>query len=169
MMTGLFFKRAMHDLRNNRFLNTVTVITISLSVLIVSSFALFFTNANELLNSWKRGIRALVYLTPEADVANRLELKYKIQQLTGVEEARFISKKEALAQMKVQMHRQSSLLENMETNPLPDAFEVRLVSESQSMTEIEKLSRALEALPFVDEVEYGQQWIKKFTTIINVF
>jgi len=37
--------------------------------------ALFFTNTNELLNSWKKGIRALVYLNPDADDAKRLDLK----------------------------------------------------------------------------------------------
>ena len=168
-MKLFFLKRAVQDILNNRFLNTVTVVTIALSVLIVSSFALFFTNANELLDTWKKGIRALVYLDPSADDANRLDLKYNIQKLEGVEEARFISRKEALAQMKVQMGRQASLLEGLASNPLPDAFEVRLKPESQTMAEIERLSKALEALPHIDKVEYGQQWIGKFTSIINVF
>ncbi len=168
-MKSLLFKRALQDILNNRFLNTVTVITIALSVLIVSSFALFFTNANELLDTWKKGIRALVYLNPETTDANRLDLKYNIQKLNGVSEARFISRKEALAQMKVQMGRQSSLLESLKPNPLPDAFEVRLSPDSQTMAAIEKLSKAIELLPHVDEVEYGRQWIGKFTNIINMF
>jgi cell division transport system permease protein len=168
-MKLFFLKRAVQDMLNNRFLNTVTVVTIALSVLIVSSFALFFTNANELLDTWKKGIRALVYLSPSADDANRLDLKYNIQKLEGVEEARFISRKEALDQMKVQMGRQASLLEGLASNPLPDAFEVRLKPESQTMAEIERLSKALEALPHIAKVEYGQQWIGKFTSIINVF
>jgi len=168
-MKLFFFKRALQDILDNRFLNTVTVITIALSVLIVSSFALFFTNANELLDTWKKGIRALVYLDPSANEANRLDLKYNIQQLEGVSEARFISRKDALDQMRVQMGRQASLLEGLESNPLPDAFEVRLKPESQTMADIERLSRAIEALPHIDKVEYGQQWIGKFTSIINVF
>ena len=168
-MKLFFFKRAVQDILNNRFLNTVTVITIALAVLIVSAFALFFTNANELLDTWKKGIRALVYLDPSANDANRLDLKYNIQKLEGVSEARFISRKDALAQMKIQMGRQASLLEGLESNPLPDAFEVRLKPESQTMVEIERLSKAIETLPHIDKVEYGQQWIGKFTSIINVF
>lgn len=168
-MKLFFFQKALQDILNNRFLNTVTVTTIALSVLIVSSFALFFYNANELLDTWKKGIRALVYLDPAADDANRLDLKYNIQKLAGVSEARFISRKEAMAQMKVQMGRQASLLEGLESNPLPDAFEVRLKPESQTMAEIERLSKAIEALPHIGKVEYGQQWIEKFISIINVF
>ena len=168
-MKLFFFKRALQDILNNRFLNTVTVVTIALSVLMVSSFALFFNNANELLDTWKKGIRAFVYLAPGTTDANRLDLKYNIQKLAGVNEARFISRKEALDQMKAQMGRQSSLLEGLESNPLPDAFEVRLKPESQTMAEIEKLSQAIEALPHIDKVEYGQQWIGKFTSIITIF
>ena len=168
-MQSFFFKRALQDIRNNRFLNTITVITIALSVLIVSTFTLFFTNANELLDTWKRGIRALVYLQPNTDDANRLDLKYNLQQLKGVSEARFISRKEALAQMKSRLGRQSSLLNGLEPNPLPDAFEVHLLPESQTMAEIERLAKTIESLPHVDEVEYGQEWIGKFTNIINIF
>lgn len=168
-MNLFFFKKALQDLVNNRFLNTVTVITIALSVLIVSSFALFFDNANDLLDTWKGGIRALVYLDPDADDANRLDLKYNIQKLEGVSEARFISRKEALAQMKVHMGRQASLLEGLASNPLPNAFEVRLKPESQTMAGIERLATAIESLPHIDQVEYGQQWVGKFTGLINVF
>ena len=168
-MKLFFFKRALQDLLNNRFLNTVTVITIALSVLIVSTFALFFDNANHLLDTWKEGIRALVYLDPEADDASRLDLKYNIQQLAGVSDARFISREEALAQMKTHMGRQSSLLDGLASNPLPDAFEVRLKPESQTMAEIERLARAIETLPHIDKVEYGQQWVGKFTSLIEVF
>jgi len=58
------YKRAVLDILNNRFLNTVTIITIALSILVVSAFYLFFVNAGEIMNAWKRGIRVIAYLEP---------------------------------------------------------------------------------------------------------
>ena len=97
------------------------------------------------------------------------DTKYNLQKLPGVSEARFISRQEALERMTAQMGRQSSLLQGLESNPLPDAFEVQLRPESQTMVEIERLSKAIEALPHVEDVEYGQEWIGKFTNIIRIF
>ena len=57
-----YLKRALQDIRQNRFLSLVTIVTIALSILIVSAFALFFLNANDLINAWKKGVHIMVYL-----------------------------------------------------------------------------------------------------------
>lgn len=168
-MITLFFKKALQDILSNRFLNTVTIVTIGLSILIVSSFTLFFINTNALLNSWKKGIRVLVYLEPQATEANRLDLRYQIQQIENVQEIHFISKGTALKRLKDQMKHHSSLLENLKRNPLPDAFEIRITDASRELEKVAALAEKIKSLPQVEEVEYGQHWIAKFSHIINMF
>jgi cell division transport system permease protein len=162
-------KRAIQDIRQNRFLNAVTIITIALSILIVSAFALFFINTNDLMNAWKRGIRIMAYLKPETPQAEIPELKKKIQNMYGVSEARFISKEDALNGLKTHMKRQSSLLDNLRENPLPDTFEILMIASSQSWERVEMLAADIEKLYQVAEVEYGQRWLERFTNIFNLF
>jgi len=168
-MLFVFYKRAIKDILDNRFLNIVTVITIAISILIASAFFLFFINANDIVSSWKKGIRLMAYLKPGTDAAGLIELKRKIKGILGVQEAIFISKEEALTRLKEQMQRQASLFENLKENPLPDAFEVRMAPALQEEAAVEKIARRIESLPRVDEVEYGQLWFKRFTNIINLF
>ena len=168
-MITLFFKKALQDILSNRFLNSVTIVTIGLSILIVSSFALFFINTNALLDFWKKGIRVLVYLEPQATEANRLDLRYQIQQMENVQEIHFISKETALRRLKNQMKNHSSLLENLKENPLPDTFEIRIIDASRELTKVAALAEKIKSLSQVEEVEYGQHWIAKFSHIINIF
>ena len=168
-MITLFFKKALQDILSNRFLNSVTIVTIGLSILIVSSFALFFTNTNALLDFWRKGIRVLVYLEPQATESNRLDLRYQIQQMENVQEIHFISKETALKRLKDQMRNHSSLLENLKDNPLPDAFEIRIIDTSRELTKVTALADKIKSLSQVEEVEYGQHWVAKFSHIINIF
>lgn len=166
---NIFVKRAVQDIRQNRFLNAVTIITIALSILIVSAFALFFINTNDLMNAWKKGLRIMVYLKSNTQKKEIPALKKKIQTMYGVSDTRFISKEQALNQLKTQMKRQSALLKNLRENPLPDAFEIRMVASAQSWEKVEALSHKIESFPQVDEVEYGQRWLERFTNIFNLF
>lgn len=165
----LFYKRTIQDILDNKFLNAVTIITIALSVLIVSAFVLFFINATDIMNASEKGIRIMAYLKPDIPKTMVLDVKQKIQGIYGIEDARFVSKEEALKQLKDQMKRQSSILMNLEENPLPDAFEVRIIASSQHLEDVEILAKQLESIPWVDEVEYGQKWLGRFTNIFNLF
>ena len=168
-MITLFFKRALDDIFKNRFLNLVTIITISLSILIASAFILFFTNTSDIINSWKKGLRIMAYLKPGINSDGLKNLKQAIQALDDVDNLKFISKQEALVRLKAQMDHQSSLFENLTHNPLPDSVEIRMKASTESWQHIDSLASQIEAQPQVDEVEYGQRWVGRFAHILSLF
>lgn len=168
-MTILFFKRAIEDFHNNQLLNVITLLTISLSILIVSAFILFFINTNEMMNFWKKGLRIMAYLEPDLTASKRMESMRRIQSMSGVENVHFISKEDALKQLKAQMKRQASLFDNLIENPLPNAFEIRMSASTQTWEKVEFLAAQIESLDPVTEVEYGQKWLGRFTQIFNLF
>lgn len=164
-----FFRRAIKDILENRFLTVITVATIALSIMIASAFALFFINAGDLMNLWQKGIRMMVYLKPGTSEAGRLDTKFRLQGISGVQNATFISKEEAMAKLKSQMQHHTALLDNLKENPLPDAFEITIEPSARNSTELDFLAERITSLPTVAEVEYGQQWIRRFSNIINLF
>ena len=168
MMT-LFFRRAIDDILKNGFLNLVTVITISLSILITSAFILFFINTDDVINSWKSGLRIMAYLKPGINNTERDLLKQNIQTLDGVQSVQYIPKEEGLRLLKAQMENQASVLDNLTENPLPDSFEIRMSANVESWQRIASLAARIEGLPHVEEVEYGQRWIGRFIDIFNLF
>jgi hypothetical protein len=87
-----YLKRALQDIRQNRFLSLVTIVTIALSILIVSAFALFFLNANDLINAWKKGVHIMVYLENDVAKTEISRLQKLLHGMVGVEEVHFISR-----------------------------------------------------------------------------
>jgi cell division transport system permease protein len=168
-MLILFFRRAVEDFRNNRLLNIVTLLTISLSILIASAFILFFINTSEIMNFWKKGLRIMAYLKADVPRSELSNIKQQIQAMDGVESLRFISKEDALNQLKAQMQRQASLFDNLDKNPLPDGFEIEISPANQSWEKIEALAAQIESLDAVEEVEYGQKWFGHFTQLFELF
>lgn len=168
-MNTVHLERAIQDLKNNLFLHLVTIVTIMLSVLIVSTFVLFLTNAKALMTSWQKGVRIIVYMEDNLQAVDRDHLEQEIKQMSGVTSITFISKEAALEKMKSRMGGQQSLLENLDANPLPDAFEVRIDPARKNWKEIEMLAIHIESSHLVADVEYGKNWLKRFTGLLTLF
>ncbi len=166
---NLYYQKAIQDMLGNRFLNIVTVVIIALSIFIVSTVALFIVNINDIMHSWEKGIRIMVYLKANGSQENRIELEKTIRNIEGVAEVRFISKQEALSLLQQQMKGQPSLFEDLKENPLPDAFEIRVTPTPEIKEKVEVLASRLNSLPLVDEVEYGQRWLGRFSNIVHLF
>lgn len=111
----------------------------------------------------------MAYLEPGLDTAAAADLEQRIQGLDGVRSVKFISKTEALTMLKAQMSRQASIFENLSENPLPDAFEIRLRTPEHNWETVESTAARLEALDQIEEVQYGQSWIGRFTNIFKLF
>jgi cell division transport system permease protein len=164
-----FLQKALKDISENRLLNAVAIITIALSVLIVSAFGLFFINANELLTSWKNGIRVMVYLTPSLDTEEITTTQQMLESMAGVQYAVFVDQETALGTFRKQLKGQDSILDNLKENPLPDAFELHLDPEAREEGQVEAMADEIRALSMVTDVEYGQQWVGSILSVLSLF
>lgn len=162
-------KRALRDIKQNAFLNLVCVLTISLSVFIVSAFLLFFINATDFLDGWRQGVRIIVYLSDGTTEAQRGTLMAAIKQTGAAEDMTFLSKEAALEDLRGKIGEQSSLLEGLDKNPLPDSLEITLKASCCGPADIEKLAGRVKGLPNVENVEYAQKWLHRFNGIYNLF
>lgn len=163
-----FVKKALADIRLNRFLNLITIITISLSILVVSVFLLFFENASRVIESWNQGGRAMIYLKDDFSMDMLPGLKAEINALGKIDEMVYISNTQALNKLKKEMSSRSTFLKTLKENPLPDALEITMQS-YDSFEQVQSFAQSIKAIDIVDDVEYGQGWLGKFLKIFNLF
>lgn len=164
---GSYLKRAVRDMRGNGFLNAVTVVTITLGILIVSAYSLLYVNAANLIDQWQAGLRVMVYLDPGLSQAQVMDLKRGVAERLAVRQVRYIPRDEALELLRGQMQRQASLLARLPENPLPDALQIEPAS-AADLGALERLAREVEALPGVEEVEYGQRWLGRLAYLFDL-
>ena len=162
-------QRAFTDILSSKYVHAVCIITIALSVYILSAFSLFYINVTELLDAWKKGIRIIVYLDENVAQEQRTELIGAVGKFKGVAEIGFISKDAALADLKEKIGQQSSLLDGLDENPLPDSLEIRLSETYRKLADLEKLANDIRGLPHVQDIEYAQKWLYRFTGVYNLF
>lgn len=163
-----FLSKALTDIRSNRFLNIITIMTIALSILLVSVFMLFFENTGRVLSAWNQGGRAMVYLSDSFTPAMLPNVKEQLLSTGGIEKMVFIPKTQALERLKQEIGSKTRFLSTLQENPLPDAIEITMTTHS-SFDRIQKAADRIEALDIVDTVEYGQAWLGRFFKLFNLF
>lgn len=163
-----YIKKAVIDIRSNRFLNVITIMTIALSILVISVFMLFFENTSRLLEAWNQGGRAMVYLSDSFTIDRMPELKEKILSRGQIIEINFISRDDALEKLRQDMTSRSAFLKTLKDNPLPHAFEIRMQA-SNDFDKVRKIADEIKGLDMVEDVEYGQGWLGRFLNIFNLF
>ena len=168
-MMPLPVQRAVRDYRNHKYLHGLCALTIALSVFIVSAFSLFYLNATEVLDAWRKGIRIIAYLSAETTDADRKTLTATTARLEGVAHVAFVSREAAFEELKLKLGDQTSLLAGLSDNPLPDAIEIRLSDAYHNLEDIDKLADRIRSLEYVDDVEYAQKWLHRFKGVYNLF
>jgi len=168
-MIRIYIKRAIEDIRNNPMITLVTIVTIALSVLIVSAFALFYANIGKMLSTWQEGIRIIAYLKIDATEAQIAEFQKNLSQIPELDRIQFIPRDQALEQLREQLKHQESLLTHLRGNPLPDSFELSARSQEGNWDKIEALASRIKSFDLVEDVEYGQKWLQRIIQMIELF
>ncbi len=168
-MIRIYIKRSIEDIRNNPLITLVTLVTIALSVLIISAFALFYANVGKMLSTWQEGIRIIAYLKADTTQAQIVEFQKLLSQIPELDRIQFIPKDQALEQLREQLKHQESLLAHLRGNPLPDSFEISAHSEDGNWDKIEAIASRIKSFDLVEDVEYGQKWLQRIIQTIELF
>lgn len=164
-----YTKRALKDIKENVFLNAIAVLTIALAVLMISGLTLIWFNLNDWVSLSKNNVRIMAYLKTGVTEVQRNEVTATIQGLEGVQNTKFISRGQAMNTLKSQLSHQASLLDGLKENPLPDTLEIELTEGLEKLGQIETIAGKIRKIPAVEDVEYGQQWMDRFKSILGLF
>ncbi len=166
---GYFWKQAWQNLNQNRWMNAVTLATITLSFIVVGIFLIIFLNTQELLKEWQSRMRITAYLSDSLSANEIKKLKDDLLGLTEVEEITYRSKEEALKSLAEKLKDKQNLLQGLPRNPLPASFEIRLKPAYQHSSGVHHLVTKLRNFSQITDLQYGIQWIEKLSAFLILF
>ncbi len=156
------------NLRQTWTTQLITCLTVSLSVLIFSFFYLIYLNMLSVGNKLSDNLHLVVYLEDEPGPEMQEQLRLKITQFDQVEAIRFISREEAYHRFAQQLGDNREILTDMPRDFLPASIEVVPLRTLRSLRQVKLFSEYLATLPGSQKVQYGQQWVERFYSFIQL-
>lgn len=164
---GYFTRQAITNLRSNRLVTLITIFTITLALLIISLFMLFYVNMEGTIDQWSRKVAVTVYFGTEPIPQELSALKNRISLLPGTEAIKYVSREEALEIFRSRLKGQEALLEGVAADILPSSFEITLKKEFRSTDSINLYVSRLKQVQGVGEVQYGEEWVNKLLSFVQ--
>ena len=168
-MRFYFVRQAIMSIRKNLSVHILSLGTIVASLLILGAFLLLFGNLNNWLQRCGTALSMSIYLEDGISEYRRDKVDSFIRDLPGAEMTRFISKEEALKELRSALGDDAGFLSRLERNPLPASYEVVFETKGTHGVNPEKIKGKLEKLEGVDEVQYSREWLKKLEGFLDIF
>ncbi len=168
-MFSFLVGEALRDLRRVGRVGVSAVLLIALSLTALGGFWLFSLNLGRAIDQWRDRVRVIAYLKEEPSAFRLEELLRQIEAVGGVQRVRYVSKAEALKALKRSLGGQADVADQLPRNPLPASVEVTPDANTATPEGTRELVRRLSALPEVDDVQGGTQWVDGLAQFRRLF
>jgi cell division transport system permease protein len=160
-----FIREAFSSLKHNGLMSIASVSTVALSLLILGMFLIMVLNLNHMASTLESQVQISVYLQDNLKDQEIREIGTRITKLPGVVQVTFVDKNQALTRFKQRLGEQQGLLAALgDTNPLPNAFEVKVDKPER----VKPVAQAVGQLKGVENARFGQEIIEQLFTLTKM-
>jgi cell division transport system permease protein len=169
-ITYLYYllKSTYQNIRQHLVINLISIFTITFSLVIFGLYSFGYLNLKKTLDDWRTDFQVIVYLQDSISQTQLKSLKHFCKSHPVVSRVVYVDKNKAMQHFRQSLGKDSSLLQGLKSNPLPASLELQLKSEVQGMQAVESLVGRIRQHPGVDELQYGQQWLNHFFSIMRL-
>ena len=164
-----YLKQALQNIRENLWVHALGLGTMTSSLLIFGMFMLLFANVANWIHGWGNSVSFSVYLKDDISPYKRDKVDSYLRQLPGEKILRYISKKDAMADLKKTLGRSDSgLLNRLSGNPLPASYEVFFDRAKTQALDSGAITADLVKLAGVVDVQCSEEWFNNVKVIIDM-
>ncbi|MBK7862289.1 MAG: ABC transporter permease [Archangiaceae bacterium] len=159
-----FGRTALNGIWRSPFVHVIAVSSLAIALVGFGLARMAQAQLDKLLYALGGEVEMTVYLADGTTPEKIAELQSALAQRTSGQ-TRLVSPAEALGRLAEQLGQQGEALQSLAENPLPWSVEVTLPPLAREPEALEQLSQKVRTLPFVTQVDYGQEALERLTAI----
>lgn len=161
-------REALAAFRRAPVLTGLAAAMVGLALYVVGLFGIVSHNLGESLDRVESRVEVVAYLRDDVTAA---EIEVAVQELRRqpeVDAVVYVSKDSALARARRDLDDFSEVFADLDVNPLPASLELGLREGLRSADAVEQVAGVARAYPFVEDVQYGQEWVGRVYALRRV-
>lgn len=155
--------------RRRKLTTGVTVLIMGSSLLVLALFVLVTLNLGVALEGARSNVDVRVFLVDGLDAQREAALQPPFLAIPGVDQARYIGRDAALAEMQALLGEDADLLEVLDENPLPASYHLELSPGHRNAEAVAAIADDLRRWPEVDDVVYSEAWVSALERWTRLF
>lgn len=161
---GLFLRQAALSLWRNAWMSLAAAISVAVTLFILGTFVLLILNINFIANTLQSSVEIAAFLEVDAPRSEARALQERLKNFPGIADVVLVTKEEGLKTLAQQFGSEEELLKATGgVNPLPDYLRIKV----QDPAQIGEIAQAVQSMPGVEEVNYGQAVVERLLAVVR--
>ena len=169
MIAPYALRLAVQSLLREKWINLLSVMTIAAGLFIISVSFFVLYNIDIATKNLPEKFAMTVYLDNSLQKDKLGPLIDSFRKNKAVLSVRYISRDEAMKELKSSLKNSDYILEGLEENPLPESLEIKLKKDEVEAETAQQLASEALKIKGVTEVDYGEKFLSTLQSIKKGF
>jgi cell division transport system permease protein len=163
-----FVADAWDEWRHSKGVNLLALGTLTSALFLAGVALLVIGNVDRRIQTLRGDVRVEIYLADGHVPEQRKAIQDELRAIEAVARVEFVDKDEALRRYQVWASGLPELIEDLETNPLPESLEVYFEPEAMTRENPASIEARVGRLPAVEDVRFGDEWLERLESMLGV-
>lgn len=159
---------ALLTFRRAPVLSGLSVASIGFSLFTIGLFALVALNFRHALATLAERVEVVAFVMRGTPTETISVATQDIAAFPEVLEIRYVTPEQALARAREELVEFQEAYRDLEVNPLPASFEIRLKPDLRDAANAQAVAERLRGFPFVEDVRFGRDWVERLDKLRNL-
>ncbi|MFN3479669.1 MAG: cell division protein FtsX [Thermodesulfovibrionales bacterium] len=156
---------AFQSLYHERWINLLSILSMATGLIIIAVALISLYNIDLFSKKLPERFSMIAYLKDDLSSADKDNIIASIKRNDIVKGIRYISKDDALRELRSSLKEADYVLEGLKDNPLPASIEVRLKKEAVSPEAVNRFVASLKKIKGIEDIQYGEKFLISLKSI----